>query len=221
MNSKITDPYIKARKEYDEITHNINASKQNWQRIAFILGLALIISITSNIFTIKKAHIVPYIVEVDNLGRSLAMSEAKEMPLNDERIIKAFVYQYIDMSRSVISDPEALRKDLTRVYQESIKSVQSNFLDPYYKQNNPFDYAQNKGTRHIELLVFLKEAENTYSVEWREIERNYDNQILGEAHYKALISVIQIPHTDEDQYRENPLNPFGLYVTSLSWSKLM
>jgi len=221
MNSKITDPYIKARKEYDEITHNINASKQNWQRIAFILGLGLMISITSNIFTINKAHVVPYIVQVDNLGRALATSEAKELPLNDERIIKAFIYQYIDMARSIISDPEALKKDLTLVYQESIKSVQSNFLDVYYKDNNPFDYAQNKGTRHIELLVFLKEAENTYSVEWREIERNYDNQVLGEAHYKALISVIQIPPAHEDQYRENPLNPFGLYVTSLSWSKLM
>src|SRR5277367_4961216 len=221
MNSNITDPYIKARKEYDEITHNINASKQNWQRIAFVLGGALIISIASNIFTIKKAHVVPYIVEVDNLGRAMAMSEAKEMPLNDERITKAFVCQYIDMARSVISDPEALRNNLTLVYQDSIKSLQSNFLDPFYKDNNPFDYAQNKGTRHIEFLVFLKEAENTYSVEWREIERNYDNQILDEAHYKALVSVIQVPHANEDQYREDPLNPFGLYVTSLSWSKLM
>jgi len=221
MNTKITDPYIKARKEFDEITHNINASKLNWQRMAFVLSIALIVSISSNIFTIKKAHIIPYIVEVDNLGRAEAVSEAKEVPLNDERIVKAFVYQYIDMARSVITDPEALRKDLTQVYQESIKSVQSNFLDDYYKDNNPFDYAQKTGTRHIELLVFLKEAENTYSVEWREIERNYDNQVLGESHYKALITVIQIPHTNEDQYREDPLNPFGLYVTSLSWSKLI
>ncbi len=221
MNSKTIDPYIKARKEYDEITHNINASKQNWQRMAFVLGAALVVSIASNIFTIKKAHIVPYVVQVDNLGRALAVSEAKEMPLNDERIIKAFAYQYIDMARTIISDPEALRQNLTRVYQDSIKSVQSNFLDGYYKENNPFDYAQNKGTRHIEFLVFLKEAENTYSIEWREIERNYDNQVLGEAHYKALISVIQIPYSNEDQYRENPFNPFGLYVTSISWSKLI
>src|SRR5580658_999140 len=102
MNPKTTDPYIKARKEYDEITHNINASKQNWQRMAFVLGMALIISISSNILTINKAHIIPYIVEVDNLGRALATNEAKELPLNDERITKAFVYQYIDMSRSVI-----------------------------------------------------------------------------------------------------------------------
>ena len=221
MSTQTTDPYIKARREYDEITHNINASKQNWQRIAFVLGTALIVSITSNIYTFNKAHVVPYIVEVDNLGRARATTEAKGVPLNDERIIKAFVYRYIDMARSVISDPEALRKDLTQVYQESVKSVQNNFLDEYYKNNNPFDYAQKKGTRHIELLVFLKEAENTYSVEWREIERNYDNQVLGESHYKALVTVIQIAHTNEDQYREDPLNPFGLYVTSLSWAKLI
>ena len=221
MDAKTIDPYIKARKEYDEITHNINASKKNWQRMAFVLGVGLVISIASNILTINKAHIIPYVVQVDNLGRALATTEAKEVPLNDERIIKAFVYQYIDQARSVISDPESLRNNLSQVYQDSIKSLQINFLDVYYKENNPFDYAQNKGTRHVEFLVFLKEAEHTYSVEWREIERNYDNQVLGEAHYKALISVIQIPHTNEDQYRENPLNPFGLYVTSLSWSKLI
>lgn len=221
MNSKIVDPYIKARKEYDEITHNINASKQNWQRITFLLGFALVISIASNVFTINRAHIIPYVVQVDNLGRALATDEVKEVPLNDEKIIRAFVFQYIDMARAVISDPEALRKNLAQVYQQSIKSVQTNFLDVYYKENNPFDYAQNKGTKHIELIVFLKEGENTYSVEWREIERNYDNQVLGETHYKALISVIQIPHSKEDKYRENPLNPFGLYVTSLSWSKLI
>jgi len=221
MHSKITDPYIRARLEYDEITHNINASKLNWQRLAFILGIALIISITSNILTIKKAHIVPYVVEVDNLGRSMAISEVKETPLSDERVIRAFLYRYLEMARSVVSDPEVLRKDLAEVYQESIRSVQRNFLDAYYKENNPFDYVQNKGTRHIEFLVFLKESENVYSVEWKETERDYENQVLGESHYKALVSVIQIPHRNEDQYRESPLDPFGLYVTSLSWTKLI
>jgi len=78
-----------------------------------------------------------------------------------------------------------------------------------------------KGTRHIELLVFLKEADKIYSVEWKEAERDYDNQLLGEAHYKALISVVQIPQGNEEQYKENPLDPFGLYVTSISWSKLI
>ncbi len=220
MNLKSTDPYIRARQEYDAITHNLNASKLNWQRMAFVLAAALLISILGNILTLRKAHVIPYIVEVDNLGRAMAVREARETPIRDERLIKAFVYQYIDMARSVVPDPESLKKNLSLVYQESIRSVQTNFLDPFYKQNNPFDYAQNKGTRHVEWLVFLKEGENSYSAEWREIERNDDNQVLGEAHYKALVSVVQIPNTKEDQYKENPFNPFGLYVTSLSWSKL-
>ena len=221
MTLKMIDPYIKARKEYDEITHNINAAKQNWQRLCYILGFALVVSIVSNIFTINRAHIIPYIVQVDNLGRALSEGQVKAVPLDDQRIIKAFVYQYIDMARSVIADPESLRAHLSQVYQESIKSVQVNFLDPYYKENNPFDYAQNKGTKHLEFSALLKEAEHAYSVEWREIERNYDNQVLGEVRYKALITVIQIAKVNEDQYRDNPFNPFGLYVTSISWTKLM
>ena len=140
--------------------------------------------------------------------------------MTDDKVIKAFVYQYIDNARSIVSDPETLKSNLMRVYGESIKSVQSNFLEPFYLKNNPLEYAQKKGTRHIEPIVFLKEGENTYSVEWREITRNYDNEVLSEEHYKGLLTVIQIPNTNSDKYKEDPLNPFGFYVTSLSWSQL-
>src|SRR3989338_285154 len=118
MNSKSTDPYIKARKEYDEITHNLNASKHNWQRLTFILAGALLASAGANILAVKRSHVVPYIVEVDNLGRAMAVKEAKEIPLHDQRVINAFVYQYITMARSVLSDPEALRKNLSQVYKQ-------------------------------------------------------------------------------------------------------
>lgn len=220
MNTKSPDPYLKARTEFDEIFHNKNAAIHNWQNIAYIFGVALIISITSNIYTISRAHIVPYIIRVDDLGRAQAVTEAKQVPMNDEKVIKAFVYQYMDRARSIISDPQALRTNLMQVYSDSSKSVQTNFLDGFYKEHNPFDYAQKTGTRHIEPIIFLKDSDNTYEMEWREFESNYDNQILSETHYKALISVIQIPPNTEDKLDQNPLNPFGFYVTSLSWSKL-
>jgi type IV secretory pathway TrbF-like protein len=56
-------------------------------------------------------------------------------------------------------------------------------------------------------------------LEWREIESDYENKTLGETRYKALITVIEVTPTQEDQYREDPLNPFGLYITSISWTK--
>jgi len=220
MNKSSPDPYVKARREFDDIFHNKNAVIQNWQRAAFLFAFIAILAVASSFYAISRSHVVPYVLNVDNLGRAIALTEAKEAPLNDERIIKAFVYQYIDMARAVISDPKALTKNITQVYRDSIKSVQVNFLDNYYKENNPFDYAQKTGTKYIEPVVFLRESENTYSVEWREIESNYENQVLSDAHYKALISIVQIPHTSADKYKEDPLNPFGLYVTSVSWSKL-
>ncbi|MDE2027000.1 MAG: type IV secretion system protein [Candidatus Omnitrophica bacterium] len=221
MNKTSADPYVRARKEFDEVFHNLSASRHNWMMLAFACALIAILAIGCCFYAIGRSHVIPYVVEVDNLGRSMAVSEAKEEPLNDEKVIRAFVYQYLDMARSVVSDPKAITKNVREVYKQSIRSVQTNFLDDYYKQNNPFDYAQKTGTRYLEPIVFLKESENTYSVEWREIESNYQNQVLSDSHYKALISVVQVPHTSAYQYQDDPLNPFGLYVTSISWSKLM
>ena len=220
MNKTNTDPYIQKRTEYEHITDNLNASKRNWQVLCYLLTGCLLLSIGCNYYTSSKAKVVPYVVQVDDLGRAIATTEAKETNMTDDKVIKAFVYQYIDNARSIVSDPETLKSNLMRVYGESIKSVQSNFLEPYYLKNNPLEYAQKKGTRHIEPIVFLKEGENTYSVEWREITRNYDNEVLSEEHYKGLLTVIQIPNTNSDKYKEDPLNPFGFYVTSLSWSQL-
>ena len=220
MSKPNTDPYIQKKSEYEHVTDNLNIAKRNWQVLCYVLTFALILSIGCNYYTSSKAHIVPYVVQVDDLGRALATTEAKETTMTDDRVIKAFVYQYIDNARSIVSDPETLKNNLLRVYRESIKSVQTNFLTDYYLKNDPYQYAQKKGTRHIEPIVFLKEGENTYSIEWREIERSYDNEVLSETHYKALLTVIQVPNTNEDQFKEDPLNPFGLYVTSLSWSQL-
>jgi type IV secretion system protein VirB5 len=219
MNKSNVDPYTK-KTEYETVTDNINASKRNWQMIAYMAIVALIMSIGTNYYAISKAHVTPYVVDVDNIGRALAVTEVKETTLTDEKVIRAFIYQYIDMARSVVSDPQTLNKNMRQVYKESINSVKTNFLNDFYAKNDPFVYAQKKGTRHIEPIVFLKESENTYSVEWKEISRNYENEVLSETHYKALVSVIQIPYTNADKYKENPWNPFGLFVTSISWTQL-
>ena len=168
----------------------------------------------------NKSHVVPYVVNVDDLGRAKVITEIQEAPINDERVIRAFVYQYIDRVWSVASDPGVIKRNLENAYKDSTESVQKNFLDSFQQEDNPLDYMKSKGTKYIEPTVFLRQSENTYSVEWREIDRNYDNQVLGETRYKGLFSVVQVPHTNKDNFEDNPDNPFGLYVTSVSWAKL-
>jgi len=220
MSTQSTDPYIKARKEYEMQHDNLTASLQNWRRFALLMcficmGQQVIIYHGQN-----KSHVVPYVVNVDDLGRAKVITEIQEAPINDERVIRAFVYQYIDRVWSVASDPGVIKRNLENAYKDSTESVQKNFLDTFQQEDNPLDYMKSKGTKYIEPTVFLRQSENTYSVEWREIDRNYDNQVLGETRYKGLFSVVQVPHTNKDNFEDNPDNPFGLYVTSVSWAKL-
>jgi type IV secretion system protein TrbF len=221
MTSNSVDPYQKHRNEYQMQNDNLNAAKQNWQRIAFLLAIVAIGELALVMYSEKKAHVIPFVVEVDTLGRAQAMTELKDVPINDERIIRAFIFHYLDRARTIASDPEIIKQYLGEVYKDSIESVQRNFLDPYYLANNPLDFMQKKGTRYIEPKVFLKQDENTYSVEWVEYERNYDNQLLSETRYKGLISIVQVPPTNSDSFKDNPDNPFGFYVTSVSWTKLI
>lgn len=217
--TKDQNPYAQARLEFENLMRKPNAIIRNWQRIAYILATALVCALIAIIILSQKDHVVPYVVEVDDLGRAIAVNEAKSFAITDDKVIKAFLYQYLDMARSVIADTTVIKKNLNEVYNMSTPSVSSNFLGPFYKDNNPFDFAQNKGTKHLEPLSCLKQAENTYLVEWREFESDYDNKVLDESTYKALITVVEVTPTKESQYREDPLNPFGLYVTSLSWTK--
>jgi type IV secretion system protein VirB5 len=220
MTTQSSDPYIKARTEWQMLNDNISASKENWKRVTYLLLFVCIGQLWLVYYAINKAHVTPYVVNVDDLGRARAITEIKEAPLNDERVIRAFVYQYIDRVWSVASDPQVIKMNLENAYKDSTESVQKNFLDAFQQEDNPLDYMKNKGTKFIEPTVFLRQSENTYSIEWREIDRNYDNQVLGETRFKGLISVVQVPPTNKDSMEDNPDNPFGLYVTSVSWAKL-
>lgn len=219
--SKVTvDPYAGGRLRKDEFLVDFNARLRNWQVIAFIASVVSVILSVGMIIVARNSRAVPYVVKVDNLGRALSAGPAQEVKVTDAKVIEAFFAQYIESARTIVADAQMIRKGLDRVYLATVPAVRENFLTRYYQVNDPFEYAQKTGTRHVELLVCLQQAENTYEIEWRETARNYDSQVLSESRYKALISIIRIPKLSTDQFQEEPWNPFGFRVTSMSWSKI-
>ena len=220
MTVHITDPYAAARLRKDEMFIDFNARLHNWQIIAMVAVAANVILAAGMIFIAQNSRAIPYVIKTDDLGRALAVGPAQEVKVTDAKIIEAFFNEYIEDARTIVADADLIRKGLDRVYQATIPSVRDNFLTKYYQANDPFEYAKKVGTRHVEVLVCLQQAENTYAIEWRETERNYDSQVLSEFRYKALVSIIRVPKTTKDQFREEPWNPFGFRVTSISWSKI-
>lgn len=191
------------------------------QLLVFALGLFVIniVLLIGFVGLSLRSEIAVWVVEVDQTGKAAFTGQAKKIELNDDRVVRAYVYSFIEMARTVITDPEAMRVNFTKVYEMATPEVQ-NFLNQYYRENNPMEIAR-KSSRQVVPTAFLKQSEKTFIVEWKETERDLTNKVLGETHWKALITITtKAPKTNKEAM-ENPYNPFGIYITNMSWSNVL
>lgn len=212
--------HITVKQKWNEIFADALAAKRNWQMVAFG-ELVIIFTLAIGLIVIAaKAEIRPYVVEVDNLGRAMAVAPAVAADLRDDKIIRAHLYHFIELSRAVIADPHAMRKNLHEVYNLVLPSVKENVLDVYYKINNPLEMGMRL-SRQVVPLSFLRQSNNSFIVEWKEITRDMSHKLIGEGQWKALITIERIRDQYEKQVELNPANPFGIYIKNISWNKTL
>jgi type IV secretion system protein VirB5 len=210
------NPYVKGaegRKEWNDRYANMQDSIKHW-RWAFF-G-ALIISV---IFAIALAKIAmeskvrPYAVET-NQGMPYAIKPMKSFSAHDERLINFAINQFIINARTVISDTQAEKSLLNKVYAHSANKTIL-FLHDYYLKNNPFDLA-SRYTVSVNIISALPLSEYTWQVTWDETKHStHDGHALGTSRWVANITY---------QFGDiNPKfmadNPFGIYITQIFWSQ--
>ena len=61
-------------------------------------------------------------------------------------------------------------------------------------------------------------SDRTYQVEWTEIVRGLSGQIESQDNWKGSVTIAISPPNDERLIR---INPLGIYVTNVSWSKVL
>lgn len=179
----------------------------------FLLVVILLVGLIS---ISMKSQVVPWIVEVDQIGRAVAAGPAKQSAVEDERIIRAFLYRFIELTRSVITDPQAMRENLKESYTMAGPKADT-FLNEYYQQHNTMEQARSKSVQVLP-VSFIKESDNTYWVEWKEAHRDLNNRLLEERRWKALFIITRTP-PGASGMKNNPYNPFGFGVETLSWSE--
>lgn len=213
-------PYLHVQKKWNEELTAAFVAKRNWQVISLIQGVSIVLLIGGFIAVSRQSHIVPYIVEVDAIGRAVATGPAKESSIYDEKMIKAHLYRFIELWRSVITDVEAMRKNLGDAYKMVLPDVKDHVLDPYYKEQDVMALSSDL-SRQVMPLSFLKQSDNTYLVEWRETERNKSGQVTHTSQWKALVTLKHTPAEQrEKQVMYDPFNPLGIFISGLSWSEI-
>jgi len=211
-------PYLAARREWDERYGSLITRARNW-RITAVLALAVALIATCGLIALStKAKVVPYVVAIDNLGRVLAAGPADQASRADDRLKRAALFQWMSDLRTVTTDGVAQRKAIDRVYSMIANGSPAQVeIGDFYRNDPPFDRAQ-KRTVEVDVKAVFPVSDRTFQVEWTEIVRGLSGQIESQDNWKGSVTIAISPPNDERLIRVNPL---GIYVTNVSWSKVL
>jgi type IV secretory pathway TrbF-like protein len=216
------NPYIEARREWDERYADLVLGKRNWQIAAGgLLALALILA-GGIVWLATRSRYIPYVVEVDKLGYALTVPQPltpTSLPDVTDRIERYEVAAFIRNARAVSSDTQVEQQMLNSLLAHA-RGAADRFLDEYYHTDgfahNPFRRAQ-KETVTVQIDSILKLSARSYQVRWTETRRDLNGASLGApTHWEAVLQTEIVPPNSDDTIVSNPL---GFYVTQISWTE--
>jgi type IV secretion system protein VirB5 len=217
LDSGKSNPYLNGREEWLERYGSYISRARQWRIMSFLVALALIASVSGNVIQARQVKTVPYIIEVDALGKVAVMARADRASATPKRLIQAAVASCISDWRTVTADVELQRKIIERLSFYMAGSAKG-VLREWYEANNPYEIAKNKLV-HVEIKGLpLPVSSESYRVEWVETVRSHAGVLLDSHVYEATVTVqINPPTTDAVLLR----NPGGVYITALSAGKVV
>jgi type IV secretion system protein TrbF len=212
------NPYLAARREWDERYGNLITRERSWRLMALISALTALVAVGGIIRLSTRTHIVPFVVAMDSLGRTVAAGPAEQASASDDRIRRATLFTFVEDLRTVTSDGVAQRKAIDRVYAHIANGGQAQaFISEFYRSSPPQKRASTE-TVSVEVRSVLPTSERTFEVEWTETTRDLYGAMKGQDRWKAVFAIAINPPMEEALAR---INPLGIYVTNANWGKVL
>ncbi len=223
-----TPAVLQGRYEFTRSFSDLAKGKRNWQLVAFaslaLLGLALVGLVGVSL----QSKTVPYVVEVDRLGRVEAITPADAVPAASDRVVVASLARFVADIRTVYADPVAQRDAVFRAYGYVAGDART-FLEDYFSEpeNDPRLLAAEM-RRSVEIVSVIPVpvpgagrsgaagGARPYRVRWNETSTSERAGTSVRA-WEGYFTVEVQPPTSTEAVQRNPL---GVFVTALSWSAL-
>ena len=160
------NPYVDARREWNERYGSYMARARNWRLMAILSGLSSILAVGGLAYSAAQNRFVPYVVEVDKLGALATVGFADRAAPIDHRIVKAYLTRFVEDARGVTSDPVAQKAPINRVYSMIAQGTSGlTKLNELYKDNSPFKRSETE-TVAVEIISVLPITDQTWQCEW-------------------------------------------------------
>lgn len=214
-NESQANPYLNARREWDERYGDLIARAKNWRIVAMASLAVAGIACAGIAYIGAQSKIQPFVVMTDQLGSPVAVARPAAMGKEkaDQRIKVAQLANWVVNARTITSDRAAQQVMIDKVYAMAGRGA-AEYLNGWFRDNSPFGGDE---TASIEIASVLPQSADTYQVSWIET-RSKHGQAAKKERWKALLTVAQ-----SDELANKPgvalWNPFGLYVKEMSWTK--
>ena len=209
------NPYaggMMGRQEWNDRYMNMSKAIRNWQ-LAFLLAMLLAIGLLIQMIRLSsESRIQPFVVETCR-GNPLKIAPITANLPNEDRLLNFAMSQFIINARTVITDNEAQKTLLNKVYAYSADKTIS-FLHDYYAANNPFSLSA-KYTTQISIISAMPISAHTWQVTWDEAQRGNGASSAINRHVATLS--YRFGEVNPKFINENP---FGIYMTAVSWSQI-
>ncbi len=208
-------PYQKAAQAWDERIGSARVQAKNWRIMAF--G-SLILSAgfaSALVWQSARGTVVPWVVQVDNLGQSQAVAPAVADYRPTDPQIAFHLGRFIEQTRSIPSDAIIVRQNWLRAYEFTTDRGAAT-LNDYARANDPFTKVGRQQIA-VEVSSVIRASNDSFRVAWT--ERHYENgQLSTTERWTAILTIVIQTPRDAERLRANPL---GIYVNATSWSREM
>jgi type IV secretion system protein VirB5 len=206
-------PYQRAAQVWDERIGSARVQAKNWRLMAFG-SLALSAAFAGAlVWQSARGSIVPWVVQVDNLGQAQAVAPAVADYRPTDPQIAFHLARFVEQVRSIPSDPIVVRQNWLRAYDFTTDRGAA-ALNDYARANDPFTKV-GKQQVAVDVSSVIRASPDSFRVAWT--ERHYDNgQLASTERWTAIVTIVVQPPRDAERLRANPL---GIYVNAINWSR--
>ncbi|MCR4265957.1 conjugal transfer protein TrbF [Nitratireductor sp. ZSWI3] len=208
-------PYQRAAQVWDERIGSARVQARNWRLMAF--G-CLILSggfASALVWQSTTGNVVPWVVEVDNLGEAHTVGPADASFEPSDPQIAFHLARFIEQVRAIPADAIIVRQNWLRAY-EFTTDRGALALNDYARANDPFTRVGRQQIA-VEVSSVIRASPNSFRVAWT--ERHYENgQLSTTGRWTAILTIVIQPPRDAERLRANPL---GIYVNAINWSREM
>lgn len=218
------NPYLSSRRAWNsQVDRAFNSL--HFMQVVVVASLLVSLALASGIIYMgSQNRFVPYVIEVNKLGDSVAVGAAQLAAPADFRVIRASLAEFIAKARMVTPDTELQRKAIFSVYgmmksKDPATTKMTEYLngDP---KSTPFARAA-KMTVDTEISTVLPITSKTWSVEWTENIRDREGGFMGKpVSMRSTLEIYIDPPPGDSKQADIQRNPLGIYVKDFNWQSL-